>query len=70
VVGFDDVPEAAFFLPPLTTVRQEFGELSRRALHLLMDRIADHYQPDAVLPIEPELVVRASTGPGGRRPPR
>jgi DNA-binding LacI/PurR family transcriptional regulator len=70
VVGFDDIPEAAFFLPPLTTVRQDFGELGRRALHLLMDRIAGQYQPDAVLPIEPELVVRASAGPGGRRPLR
>ena len=31
VVGFDDIPESAFFLPPLTTVRQDFGELGRRA---------------------------------------
>jgi DNA-binding LacI/PurR family transcriptional regulator len=71
VVGFDDVPEAAFFLPPLTTVRQDFGELGRRALHLLMDRISGGRQLGPVLPIEPELVVRASTGPpGGRRPAR
>ena len=40
VVGFDDIPEAAFFLPPLTTVRQDFGELGRRAVHLLLDRIS------------------------------
>jgi DNA-binding LacI/PurR family transcriptional regulator len=71
VVGFDDVPEAAFFLPPLTTVRQDFGELGRRALHLLMDRIAGDQQPQPMRPVEPELVVRASTGPaGGRRLPR
>ncbi len=71
VVGFDDIPEAAFFLPPLTTVRQDFGELGRRALHLLMDRISRGRQLGPVLPIEPELVVRASTGPpGGRRLPR
>ena len=30
VVGFDDIPESAYFLPPLTTVRQDFGELGRR----------------------------------------
>jgi DNA-binding LacI/PurR family transcriptional regulator len=71
VVGFDDVPEAAFFLPPLTTVRQDFGELGRRALHLLMDRISGERQLGPVLPIEPELVMRASAGPpGGRRIPR
>jgi DNA-binding LacI/PurR family transcriptional regulator len=63
VVGFDDVPEAAFFLPPLTTVRQDFGELGRRALHLLVDRISGGYQSRRSLPIAPDLVVRASTAP-------
>jgi len=29
VVGFDDMPEAAYFTPPLTTVRQDFGEVGR-----------------------------------------
>lgn len=60
VVGFDDIPEAAFFRPPLTTVRQDFGELGTRAMHLLMDRIsgADQFVPS--LPIMPDLVVRAS----------
>jgi DNA-binding LacI/PurR family transcriptional regulator len=65
------VPEAAFFLPPLTTVRQDFGELGQRALHLLLDRISGERGPRPTLPIEPELVVRASAGPaGGRRQPR
>ena len=36
VVGFDDIPESAYFLPPLTTVRQDFGELGRRALDALV----------------------------------
>ena len=63
VVGFDDIPEAAFFPPPLTTVRHDFGELGRRAMHLLMDRIngADQFVPS--LPIVPDLVVRASAAP-------
>src|SRR3546814_5251158 len=30
IVGFDDIPEAAHFSPPLTTVRQDFPELGRR----------------------------------------
>jgi DNA-binding LacI/PurR family transcriptional regulator len=62
VVGFDDVAEAAFFLPPLTTVRQDFAELGRRAVHLLLDRISGA-EPAEVLPIAPDLVVRASTAP-------
>ncbi|MCS5734324.1 LacI family DNA-binding transcriptional regulator, partial [Herbiconiux daphne] len=36
VVGFDDIPEAAHFWPPLTTVRQDFAELGRRAVALLI----------------------------------
>ena len=60
VVGFDDIPESAFFLPPLTTVRQDFGELGRQALRLLVDRICGRPAPGARLPVAPELIVRAS----------
>ncbi|MCW2581688.1 MAG: Transcriptional regulator, LacI family [Klenkia sp.] len=61
VVGFDDVPEAAFFTPPLTTVRQDFAELGRRGVELVLAQLAgEDALPDQV---EPELVVRASTGP-------
>jgi DNA-binding LacI/PurR family transcriptional regulator len=62
VVGFDDVPEAAYFSPPLTTVRQEFGEVGRHAFRLLLDRMAGHTEPARRL-VEPQLVVRESTGP-------
>ena len=41
VVGFDDIPESAYFLPPLTTVRQDFGEHCRRALRRLLSRIGE-----------------------------
>lgn len=69
VVGFDDIPESAYFLPPLTTVRQDFGELGRRALRRLLSRIgetdASAPQPGPWTPVPPEFVVRASTaGPG------
>lgn len=36
VVGFDDIPEAEFVLPPLTTVRQDFMALGRRGVEVLM----------------------------------
>lgn len=39
VVGFDDIPEAAFFAPPLTTVRQDFAELGRRCVARLLSLI-------------------------------
>jgi DNA-binding LacI/PurR family transcriptional regulator len=63
VVGFDDIPESAYFLPPLTTVRQDFGDLGRQALRLLLDRISGSPAPAAPLPLAPELVVRASAAP-------
>ncbi len=62
VVGFDDVPEAPYFLPPLTTVRQDFDELGSRSVRLLL-RIMTAGEPLASGPrVAPELVVRASTG--------
>lgn len=72
VAGFDDMPESAYFRPPLTTVRQDFGELGRQALDRLLGRIASVRssaptgKPGPCVPVTPELVIRASTsGPGG-----
>lgn len=65
VVAFDDIPEAGYFLPPLTTMRQDFGELGRRALHMLLDGIAGGGAFREVAPVVPELIVRASAAPPG-----
>jgi DNA-binding LacI/PurR family transcriptional regulator len=62
VVGFDDIPEAAYFTPPLTTVRQDFAELGRRCLHILLERI-EGVEGVVRVVVRPELVARASTGP-------
>jgi DNA-binding LacI/PurR family transcriptional regulator len=62
VVGFDDIPEAQYFTPPLTTVRQDFGEMGRSSLRLLLDLMRND-QPPSRLTIAPELVVRRSTAP-------
>ncbi len=65
IVGFDDVPEAGFYLPPLTTVRQDFGELGRRALSTLVDRMSGAIPGGRRVRVAPELIVRASAaGPG------
>jgi DNA-binding LacI/PurR family transcriptional regulator len=66
LVGFDDIPEAAYFTPPLTTVRQDFAELGRRCLRVLLGRIEGKKVPTRVV-VAPELVVRDSTGPVSRR---
>lgn len=60
IVGFDDIPEAAYFTPPLTTVRQDFAELGRRCLHMLLGRIEGATANVRVV-VSPELVVRGST---------
>ena len=67
VVGFDDIPEASYFTPPLTTVRQDFGELGRRGLELLLDEMAHDGHTTGRILIAPELVLRASTSTQRRR---
>lgn len=59
VVGFDDIPEAPYLIPPLTTVRQDFSAVGRRAIAILRSAIAGDPTPDRL--INPELVVRASS---------
>jgi DNA-binding LacI/PurR family transcriptional regulator len=60
VAGFDDVPEAAYYTPPLTTVRQDFAAVGRRSIELLLDQVAGRSRNGhAVVP--PELVVRHSS---------
>jgi DNA-binding LacI/PurR family transcriptional regulator len=68
VVGFDDIPEAAYLIPPLTTVRQDFTAVGRRAIQILQAAIAGEPGPDRL--ISPELVTRASSGAPRRRTQR
>ncbi|MDQ0613976.1 DNA-binding LacI/PurR family transcriptional regulator [Microbacterium sp. W4I4] len=62
VVGFDDLPDARHFLPPLTTVRQDFAALGRLALSSIISAIdgEDNEQREM---IAPKLKIRASTAP-------
>jgi LacI family transcriptional regulator len=62
VVGFDDIPLAAFFDPPLTTVRLPAYELGQAAGRALLERITGQAIPTRTL-LPTELIVRASTGP-------
>jgi len=59
VVGFDDIEDAADYLPPLTTVRQDFDELGERAVEALIEAI-DGGSP-AIDLVPTRLVVRESS---------
>jgi DNA-binding LacI/PurR family transcriptional regulator len=62
VIGFDDLELAAYFCPPLTTVRQPRRQMGERAMHMLLALIQGQGSPQAeILPTE--LVVRSTTGP-------
>jgi DNA-binding LacI/PurR family transcriptional regulator len=58
VVGFDDIPLAAYTVPPLTTLHMPISEMTELAVQVAIDRTTPH---DHVL--TPTLVVRHSTGP-------
>ncbi len=67
VVGYDDQPEAAFFLPPLTTIRQDFEQLGRRCMEALLQQLGGggDYRQHIV---SPGLVIRATAAaPGSNR---
>ncbi|MEV4141980.1 LacI family DNA-binding transcriptional regulator [Dactylosporangium sp. NPDC049742] len=68
IVGFDDIPEAEFLCPPLTTIRQDFDEVGRRCIAALLRLVeADvpggpaRATPDST--VAPALMIRASTAP-------
>jgi DNA-binding LacI/PurR family transcriptional regulator len=67
VVGFDASPQAEFFNPPLTTVRQDYNELGRRGLELLLTAIEDGRQAKVQEMIPADLIVRASTAVASSR---
>lgn len=62
VVGFDDIPESAHYLPPLTTIQQDFEVLGRRSIQSLLGQVEGTHV-DFDVPARPGLVVRASTLP-------
>ena len=65
VVGFDDTPESAYYLPPLTTIRQDFAEVGRRSVELLLSFL-DGEPAERHVVVPAVLVERASTAPPTR----
>ena len=61
VVGFDDIDEAAYFIPPLTTVRQDFQRVGVATVQVLVDQLRTGSRHQEHVVIEPELVCRQSS---------
>ena len=67
MIGFDDIPIAAYLIPPLTTVHMPIAEMTAAAASLAMDDPETEADEGAqTFVAEPSLVLRGSTGaPGG-----
>jgi DNA-binding LacI/PurR family transcriptional regulator len=63
VVGFDDGEDVGCYNPPLTTIRQDFRAVGRRGIQMLVAQIEGCERAGEHAGIEPELVIRKSTGP-------
>jgi DNA-binding LacI/PurR family transcriptional regulator len=65
VVGFDDIPEAAYFDPPLTTIRQDLRRMGTLAVQLVHRNMEARWREEGfepeVLWVQPELIVRQSS---------
>jgi len=64
LIGFDDLTQAAYMAPPLSTVHQASLELGCTAAQGMLALLADD-KPNLAL-AEPRLIVRDSTGPARR----
>ncbi|WP_222850965.1 LacI family DNA-binding transcriptional regulator [Phytoactinopolyspora mesophila] len=63
VVGFDDIPEAATFIPPLTTVHQDFTALGHRCLERVLQQVEGNVPEGGRTLVPTWLIQRASTAP-------
>ncbi|WP_425356385.1 LacI family DNA-binding transcriptional regulator [Xaviernesmea rhizosphaerae] len=60
VIGFDDIPQATYVHPPLTTIRQPRSAIGRQAMALLLQSLDGPARPPEDILIMPDLVVRGS----------
>ena len=67
VVGFDDLEEAHSFWPPLTTIRQDFGEVGRQAIQKLLGKVHGEQEKSTKVVVPTRLIVRESTAAPRRR---
>jgi LacI family transcriptional regulator len=67
VGGFDDVPDAEYANPPLTTVRQPIHEIGGRLCDMLIRIVKGEQLDEPQVLLKPELIVRESSGEGVRQ---
>ncbi|WP_328340968.1 LacI family DNA-binding transcriptional regulator [Micromonospora sp. NBC_00421] len=63
VIGFDDIPDSASFIPPLTTIHQDFAEVGRRCVETALRQIRNQPVEPGTSLVPNRLVTRASTAP-------
>jgi DNA-binding LacI/PurR family transcriptional regulator len=61
IVGFDDAPESAYYLPPLTTIRQDYEALGMESIHYLVELINNQEASICQRVLVPQLIIRQST---------
>lgn len=66
VLGFDDIQAASYIVPSLTTIRQPLQQMGALAASSLLKKLAHEKLPDTIK-VDPELIVRESTGQVTRR---
>ncbi|WP_314224001.1 LacI family DNA-binding transcriptional regulator [Streptomyces zaehneri] len=63
VIGFDDIPEAGSFLPPLTTLHQDFAEVGRLCVQAVLRKMRPDGSEHGTTLVPTRLVMRQSTAP-------
>jgi len=69
IIGFDDIPSAAYCRPPLTTIRQPMYEIGTRLCRMLIQIIEGEEPEERQIVLPPTLVVRESCGAHRRQDP-
>jgi LacI family transcriptional regulator len=70
VVGYDDIPVAAYVIPSLTTVAQPIYAMGQTAVEILLRRLSNPDHPPETMTLETRLIVRKSTLPYSSSAPR
>jgi len=63
VIGFDDVPQASFMAPGLTTIRQPRGLIGQHAMALMLQLLSENHPAETEILLRPDVVMRNSVGP-------
>jgi LacI family transcriptional regulator len=63
ILGFDDIPQASFVYPKLTTVRQPLEQMGQVAVRMLLEQIEGQSQRRQRVALATQLVIRDSCGP-------